>query len=52
MPATTDYWVNDANAEPLMFVTASANDGVLALMDTVTGVNYSFHPTTIRIPGN
>jgi len=34
MPATTDYWVNDANAEPLMFVTAPANDGVLAMMDT------------------
>jgi len=33
MPATTDYWVNDANAEPLMFVTASANEGLLAMMD-------------------
>jgi hypothetical protein len=33
MPATTDYWVNDANAEPLMFVTAPANDGLLAMMD-------------------
>ena len=33
MPATTDYWVNDENAEPLMFVTAPANDGLLAMMD-------------------
>jgi transposase len=32
MPATTDYWVNDANAEPLMFITAAANDGLLAMM--------------------
>ncbi|MDA1349321.1 MAG: hypothetical protein O3A47_10745, partial [Chloroflexi bacterium] len=34
MPATTDYWVNDANAEPLLFVTAPANEGLLAMMDT------------------
>jgi hypothetical protein len=34
MPATTDYWVNDANAEPLMFVTAPANEGLLAMMET------------------
>ena len=33
IPATTDYWVNDANAEPLMFVTAPANDGLLEMMD-------------------
>lgn len=33
MPATTDYWVNDANAEPLLFVTAPANNGLLAMMD-------------------
>ena len=33
MPATTDYWVNDANAEPLLFVTAPANDGLLKMMD-------------------
>jgi hypothetical protein len=34
MPATTDYWVNDANAEPLFFVTAPANEGLLAMMDS------------------
>ena len=33
MPATTDYWVNDAKAEPLLFVTAPANEGLLAMMD-------------------
>ncbi len=33
MPATTDYWVNDACAEPLFFVTAAANDGLLAMLD-------------------
>jgi len=33
MPATTDYWVNDANAEPLMFVTAPANEGLLEMME-------------------
>ena len=34
MPATTDYWVNDANVEPLLFVTAPANAGLLTMMDT------------------
>ena len=33
MPATTDYWVNDADAQPLMFVTAPANEGLLAMME-------------------
>ena len=33
MPATTDYWVNDGNAEPLMFITAPANEGLLAMME-------------------
>ena len=32
MPATTEYWVNDANAEPLLFITAPANEGLLAMM--------------------
>ena len=34
MPATTDYWVNDTDAQPLMFVTAPANEGLLAMMDS------------------
>lgn len=33
MPATTDYWVNDENSEPLFFVTAEANDGLLAMLE-------------------
>ncbi|MFC1681937.1 putative transposase [Pseudomonadota bacterium] len=33
MPATTDYWVNDTNGEPLLFVTAPANEGLLAMME-------------------
>ena len=33
MPATTDYWVNDANAAPLLFITAPANEGLLAMME-------------------
>ena len=33
MPATTDYWVNDANAEPLLFITAPATEGLLAMME-------------------
>jgi len=34
MPATTDYWVNDARAEPLFFITAPANDDLLKMLDT------------------
>ena len=33
MPATTDYWVNDASADPLFFVTAPANEGLLAMLE-------------------
>ena len=33
MAATTDFWVNDANAEPLFFVTAEANDSLLSMLD-------------------
>ena len=33
MPATTDYWVNDANAAPLLVITAPANEGLLAMME-------------------
>jgi len=34
MPATTDFWVNDANCEPLFFVTAEANDSLLSMLET------------------
>jgi len=33
MPATTDFWVNDADCEPLFFVTAEANDGLLSMLE-------------------
>ncbi len=33
MPATTDFWVNDINAQPLFFVTAEANDSLLSMLD-------------------
>lgn len=33
MPATTDYWVNDAFADPLFFVTAAGNEGLLASLN-------------------
>ena len=33
MPATTDFWVNDEQADPLFYVTAAANDSLLSMMD-------------------
>jgi len=33
MPATTDFWVNDANAEPLFFITTEANDSLLSTIE-------------------
>jgi hypothetical protein len=29
MPATTDYWINDAEGEPLFLVTTEANEGLV-----------------------
>jgi transposase len=34
MPATTDYWVNDKDAEPLFFVTGELNERLIATMKT------------------
>ena len=34
MPATTDFWVNDALSEPLFLVTAEANDSLLSMIDS------------------
>lgn len=34
MPATTDYWINDKNAEPVFVVTGEANDRLIATMKT------------------
>jgi hypothetical protein len=33
MPATTDFWVNDENSEPLFLITAEANDSLLSMID-------------------
>ena len=33
MPATTDFWINDAKCEPLFFVTAEANDSLLSMLE-------------------
>lgn len=35
MPATTDYWVNDAAGEPLFVVTAEANAGLVQMLPGV-----------------
>jgi len=35
MPATTDYWVNDAEGEPLFVVTAEANAGLVKMLPPV-----------------
>jgi len=34
MPATTDFWVNDKNTEPLFLITAEANDSLLSMIDS------------------
>ena len=35
MPATTDYWVNDAIGDPLFVVTAEANAGLVKMLPTI-----------------
>ncbi len=35
MPATTDYWVNDAQSEPLFVVPTEANRGLVKVLPTV-----------------
>jgi hypothetical protein len=34
MPATTDFWINDENSEPLFLITAEANDSLLSMIDS------------------
>ena len=34
MPATTDFWVNDDNCEPLFLITAEANASLLSMIDS------------------
>ena len=35
MPATTDYWVNDAAGDPLFVITAEANAGLVKMLPAV-----------------
>jgi transposase len=35
MPATTDYWVNDAEGDPLFVVTTEANRGLVSMLPVV-----------------
>jgi transposase len=35
MPATSDYWVNDATGEPLFVVTAEANAGMVKMLPSI-----------------
>jgi len=35
MPATTDYWVNDKNAEPVFFVTGEVNERLITTMKAI-----------------
>lgn len=35
MPATSDYWVNDATGEPLFVVTADANAGMVKMLPSI-----------------
>jgi transposase len=35
VPATTDYWVNDATGDPLFVVTAEANAGLVKMLPTL-----------------
>ncbi len=37
MPATSDYWVNDAKGEPLFVITAEANAGMVKMLPVVLG---------------
>ena len=35
MPATTDYWANDARGEPLLVITAEANAGLVKMLSPI-----------------
>ena len=35
MPATTDYWINDKNTEPVFFVTGEVNERLIATMKAI-----------------
>lgn len=33
MPATTDYWINDQEGEPILVITAPANEGLVKMLE-------------------
>jgi len=35
LPATTDYWINDATGDPLFVLTATANAGLVKMMPSI-----------------
>jgi transposase len=35
MPATTDYWINDQEGEPILVITAPANEGMVKMLEPV-----------------
>jgi transposase len=35
MPATTDYWVNDQEGEPVLVITAPANEGLVKMLGPI-----------------
>lgn len=35
MPATTDYWINDQDGEPIFVITAPANEGLVKMLPPV-----------------
>jgi hypothetical protein len=35
MPATTDYWINDQQGDPIFVVTAPANDGLVKMLEPI-----------------
>jgi prepilin-type processing-associated H-X9-DG protein len=35
MPATTDYWINDQNGDPLLVLTAEANAGLVKMLPSL-----------------
>ncbi|MBF0199613.1 MAG: hypothetical protein HQL32_17990, partial [Planctomycetes bacterium] len=37
MPATTDYWVNDAVGDPVFYVTSPSNEAMTAIMPSIMG---------------
>ncbi len=35
MPATTDYWINDQEGEPILVITAPANEGLVKMLEPI-----------------